>query len=115
MKKSVEFKLCGKEAKLEFNIMRLAKFEKALGQSLFYIMSTNGILRSMDINFTIAGLAFGLEKELTLLRKLLILSRSTAMRAAFSMISMTQSIGGLLLLAFLSRPQQRKRQKSKEL
>ena len=38
MKKSVEFKLCGKEAKLEFNIMRLAKFEKALGQSLFYIM-----------------------------------------------------------------------------
>ena len=66
MKKSVEFKLCGKEVKLEFNIMRLAKFEKALGQSLFYIMSTNGILRSMDINFTIAGLAFGLEKELTL-------------------------------------------------
>ena len=38
MKKSVEFKLCGKEAKLEFNIMRLAKFEKALGQSLFYII-----------------------------------------------------------------------------
>lgn len=52
MKKAVEFKLCGKSASIEFNIMRLAKFEKALGQSIFYIMSTNGILRSMDINWS---------------------------------------------------------------
>lgn len=66
MKKAIEFQLCGKTASIEFTILRLAKFEKALGQSLFYIMSTNGILRSMDINFTIAGLAYGLEKELTL-------------------------------------------------
>ena len=35
MKKSVEFKLCGKEAKLEFNIMRLAKFEKHLDRAFF--------------------------------------------------------------------------------
>jgi len=40
--------------------------KKHLDRAFFYIMSTNGILRSMDINFTIAGLAFGLEKELTI-------------------------------------------------
>ena len=114
MKKAVEFKLCGKSASIEFNIMRLAKFEKALGHSLFYIMSTNGILRSMDINFTIAGLAYGLEKELTLEEAADTIQKHCD-EGAFSMISMTQSIGGLLLPAFLSRPQQRKRQKSKEL
>ena len=66
MKKTVTFNLAGKDTELMYSILRLAKFEKAIGSSLFYVMSTGGILHAMDINFTIAGIAYGLKEELTL-------------------------------------------------
>ena len=66
MKKDIVFKLCGKDTAISYNILRLSKFEKAIGQSLFFVMSAGGVLKAMDINFTLAGLAYGLKDELTI-------------------------------------------------
>ncbi|MDD2960284.1 MAG: hypothetical protein PHR92_17520 [Lachnospiraceae bacterium] len=66
MVKSVTVTINNKTQAMAFNIKRLAKFEQYIGKSLFFVMSTGGILKSMDINFTLAGVATALNKELTL-------------------------------------------------
>ena len=66
MKKSIDIKLNNKEVSFEFTIRRLAKFEKALGNSLFYVMSSGGMLKAMDINFTVAGVACATSDEMSL-------------------------------------------------
>ena len=37
-----------------------------LGTSLFYVMSTGGMLKAMDINFTVAGVACGISDDMSL-------------------------------------------------
>ena len=39
MKKDIVFKLCGKDTVISYNILRLSKFEKSIGHSLFFLMS----------------------------------------------------------------------------
>ena len=66
MVKGITVTINKKAQSMAFNIKRLAKFEQYIGKSLFFVMSTGGILKSMDINFTLAGVATALDKELSL-------------------------------------------------
>lgn len=66
MIKSVTVTINGKPQSMAFNIKRLARFEQYIGKSLFFVMSSGGILKSMDINFTVAGIATALDKEMTM-------------------------------------------------
>jgi len=66
MEKEITVNINGKDTAIKYNIKRLARLERSINQSLFYVMSTGGILKAMDINFTIAGLACGMPTELSL-------------------------------------------------
>lgn len=66
MVKGITVTINNRAQAMAFNIKRLAKFEQYIGKSLFFAMSTGGILKSMDINFTLAGVATALDKELSL-------------------------------------------------